>query len=143
MSWDARLDDRYALLEAPKCQSENLNQSSKYLVIFLVPVAQARSGSANPVVVPTEEVKPETNLGLIPATEVKPEDIGTLSLRYVDGVPQLVVNGGTHAPAQLVLVNAEGATVSVYQGLPPVQARSVTDKPFLLPIEEVFKIAER
>ena len=94
---------------------------------------------------------------LVPASEVKPEDVGMLSLRYVNGQPVLVVSGGTHAPARLQLVNADGATVGIYQGLPPAETRRLvetldtyipepvrlTDKPFLMPIEDSFTISGR
>ncbi|MFF2964876.1 hypothetical protein ACFVT1_39785 [Streptomyces sp. NPDC057963] len=59
-----------------------------------------------------------TDLGLIPATEVKPEDAGLLSLRYVDGVPQLVVSGGTVIPTGLTVVDASGNAVAEYTGGP-------------------------
>ncbi|MFE7267807.1 hypothetical protein ACFU9B_38300 [Streptomyces sp. NPDC057592] len=59
-----------------------------------------------------------TALGLIPATEVKPEDAGLLSLRYVDGVPQLVVSGGTVIPTGLTVVDASGNAVAEYTGGP-------------------------
>lgn len=36
---------------------------------------------------------------LVPASEVKPEDVGMLSLRYVDGRPVLAVTGGPYIPA--------------------------------------------
>ena len=52
------------------------------------------------------------------ATEVKPEDVGTLSLRYVDGVPQLVVSGGTVLPARLTVVDASGKAVGAYTAGP-------------------------
>ncbi|MEU9033059.1 hypothetical protein AB0D46_37285 [Streptomyces sp. NPDC048383] len=42
-------------------------------------------------ITPAPEV---TDLGLIPSSEVKPDDVGALSVRYVDGVPVLVVTGG-------------------------------------------------
>ncbi|MFB7860601.1 hypothetical protein [Streptomyces sp. NPDC056069] len=51
---------------------------------------------------------------LIPADQVKPEDIGTLSLRYVDGAPQLVVSGGKYLPAGLAVVDASGSAVATY-----------------------------
>ncbi|MFF4104376.1 hypothetical protein [Streptomyces sp. NPDC001903] len=55
---------------------------------------------------------------LIPADQVKPEDIGTLSLRYVDGVPQLVVSSGTAIPAGLTVVDAAGNAVAAYTAAP-------------------------
>ncbi|MER5618922.1 hypothetical protein [Streptomyces sp. NPDC002215] len=60
-----------------------------------------------------------TDLGLIPATEVKSEDIGTLSLRHVDGQPQLVVSGGTLVPAELTVVDGAGNAVAAYAAAAP------------------------
>jgi hypothetical protein len=55
-----------------------------------------------------------TDLGFIPATEVKPEDIGALSLRYVDGVPVVVVSGGQGVPQTVAIVDESGAPVAAY-----------------------------
>ncbi|AZQ74374.1 hypothetical protein EKH77_27005 [Streptomyces luteoverticillatus] len=41
----------------------------------------------------------------LPADQVNPEDLGALSLHYVDGQPVLVVSGGKYAPAVLPVVN--------------------------------------
>ena len=60
---------------------------------------------------------------LIPASEVKPEDITTLSLRHVDGVPQLVVSGGKVIPAELTVVDASGKAVATYTAGAATQAR--------------------
>lgn len=57
-------------------------------------------------------------LGEIAATEVNPEDVGTLSLRYVDGVPVLVVSGGMVIPASLTVVNESGSPVANYAAGP-------------------------
>ncbi|MGW2681403.1 hypothetical protein [Streptomyces sp. NPDC001436] len=51
---------------------------------------------------------------LIPAEQVSPEDIGALSLRYVDGVPLLAVSGGTVIPAGLPVVDGAGNAVAAY-----------------------------
>ncbi|MFJ6798923.1 hypothetical protein [Streptomyces sp. NPDC091268] len=59
-----------------------------------------------------------TTTGAIPLTEIKPEDIGTLSLRYVDGVATLVVSGGTAVPSHLAMVDAEGNAIAVYENIP-------------------------
>ncbi|WP_328788782.1 hypothetical protein [Streptomyces sp. NBC_00273] len=63
----------------------------------------------------------EGGLTIIPAGETKPEDLGTLSLRYVDGVPMLVVNGGTAVPAGLTVVDGAGNTVTTYVTSAPPQ----------------------
>jgi hypothetical protein len=47
--------------------------------------------------------------------EADPGDVGTLSLRYVDGVPVIVVSGGTAIPARLNVIDPAGATVSAYE----------------------------
>ncbi|MFE7598106.1 hypothetical protein [Streptomyces sp. NPDC057494] len=57
---------------------------------------------------------PTTEPTLIPADQVKPEDVGRLSLRYVDGVAQLVVSGGTAIPGGLAVVDESGNTVAAY-----------------------------
>ncbi|MFM9700928.1 hypothetical protein [Streptomyces europaeiscabiei] len=45
---------------------------------------------------------------LIPADQVRPEDLGALSIAYRDGQPVIVVSGGTFVPGSLVLVDASG-----------------------------------
>ncbi|MFD4926178.1 hypothetical protein ACFWNE_33380 [Streptomyces goshikiensis] len=60
------------------------------------------------------EASGNPELTVIPASEVKPEDMGALSLRYVDGVPQLVVSGGTVIPAGLTVVDGAGNAVASY-----------------------------
>ncbi|MFJ1795554.1 hypothetical protein [Kitasatospora griseola] len=74
--------------------------------------AAARSASAT---VQDSEI---TDLGLIPNGEVNPEDVGALSLRYVDGVPQLVISGGTVIPAALRIVDQSGTPVATYTAGP-------------------------
>lgn len=66
----------------------------------------------------------DTDAVLIPATEVKPEDVGTLSLRYVGNVPQLVVSGGTVIPAELTVMDASGNAVAAYAARPEAAGRS-------------------
>ncbi|MFD3480604.1 hypothetical protein [Streptomyces sp. NPDC058695] len=64
----------------------------------------------------TDQQEPTEIPGLtvIPADDLKPEDIGMLSVRYVDGAAQLVVTGGTALPAHLPVVDAQGAVVAAY-----------------------------
>ncbi|MFF4104370.1 hypothetical protein [Streptomyces sp. NPDC001903] len=45
---------------------------------------------------------------LIPAAQVKPEDIGTLSIEYRDGVPVVVVSGGRSLPNRIAIARADG-----------------------------------
>ncbi|MFF4331134.1 hypothetical protein ACFYZT_32095 [Streptomyces sp. NPDC001591] len=52
---------------------------------------------------------------LIPASEVKPEDRGTLAIEYRDGVPVLVVGGGTFIPARIAVVHADRPTVTAQE----------------------------
>ncbi|MEU4350490.1 hypothetical protein [Streptomyces sp. NPDC023838] len=60
----------------------------------------------------------------VPASEVNPEDVGTLSLRYVDGQPVLVISGGTAFPAGITLVDGSGNAVAAYTAGPLAQART-------------------
>ncbi|GJF25021.1 MULTISPECIES: hypothetical protein [Streptomyces] len=55
-----------------------------------------------------------TDLNLLPATEVKPEDVGTLTLAYKDGAPVLTLSGGTVAPVVLTVVDESGSPVGLY-----------------------------
>ncbi|MFE9368060.1 hypothetical protein ACFYNN_36025 [Streptomyces sp. NPDC006978] len=55
-----------------------------------------------------------TEPAVIPADQVKPEDVGTLTLEYRDGVPVLVVSGGTFVPAALTLIDDSGTPVALY-----------------------------
>ncbi|MFD3788814.1 hypothetical protein [Streptomyces cyaneofuscatus] len=50
----------------------------------------------------------------IPADQVKPEDIGTLSIEYRDGQPVIVVSGGKSIPAGLTIVDETDAPVGAY-----------------------------
>ncbi|WP_031171406.1 hypothetical protein [Streptosporangium roseum] len=61
-----------------------------------------------------------TDRNLIPASEVKPEDMGTLSLQYVDGVPRIVVSGGKVIPAQIQVVDSSQGPLGVYSAGPSV-----------------------
>lgn len=58
----------------------------------------------------------------VPASEVKPEDVATLSLRYVDGVPVLVVSGGNAVQASLAVVNESGEPIAAYTAGPAANA---------------------
>ncbi|MFF4408128.1 hypothetical protein [Streptomyces sp. NPDC001404] len=42
----------------------------------------------------------------VPADQVKPEDVGTLSIEYRDGQPVIVVSGGKYIPADIPMVNS-------------------------------------
>ncbi|MFH8574097.1 hypothetical protein [Streptomyces sp. NPDC017993] len=49
---------------------------------------------------------------IIDVSEGKPEEVGTLSLRYVDGTPVLVISGGTVIPAGFTVVDDSGKPVA-------------------------------
>ncbi|MFD4123624.1 hypothetical protein ACFWIN_05950 [Streptomyces sp. NPDC127049] len=53
-------------------------------------------------------------LGNIPMTEIGSQDVGTFSVRYVDGTPQLVVTGGTVIPPVLTVLDGSGSVVAEY-----------------------------
>lgn len=75
-----------------------------------------------------EQAPPEvTDLGEIPATQPSPEDTATLSLRYVEGVPALVVNGATTVPETIIALDGSGTPVAAYTAGPvaKVSARTV------------------
>lgn len=63
---------------------------------------------------PTPEAAAPTEPVLIPAGQVKPEDIGTLSIEYRDGQPVIVVSSGTYIPAGLPVVDGSGNVVTTY-----------------------------
>ncbi|MBU3064421.1 hypothetical protein KO481_23165 [Nocardia sp. NEAU-G5] len=66
-----------------------------------------------------EQAAPETtDLGVIPISEIKPEDVGTLTLTYTDGVPGLTLSGGTVVPADLTVSDESGNPVAVYTAAP-------------------------
>ncbi|MER5809050.1 hypothetical protein ABT143_12770 [Streptomyces sp. NPDC002033] len=50
-----------------------------------------------------ETAAPEPTL--IPADQVKPEDIATLSIEYRGGRPVIVANGGKYVPARIAVVD--------------------------------------
>ncbi|GAA2799050.1 hypothetical protein GCM10010441_25100 [Kitasatospora paracochleata] len=70
--------------------------------------------------IPSTVVTPEiADATLLPADQVKPEDIGTLSIEYRDGQPVIVVSGGTAIPAGLTVVDGSSTRVTKYQMGPP------------------------
>ncbi|MFF4389945.1 hypothetical protein ACFY0G_24680 [Streptomyces sp. NPDC001552] len=66
---------------------------------------QMASLGLNPTPAATAPAEP----ALIPADQVKPEDIGTLAIEYRDGQPVIVVSGGKYVPSELPVVNSSGA----------------------------------
>ncbi|MFI5775355.1 hypothetical protein ACIA74_44680 [Streptomyces sp. NPDC051658] len=77
------------------------------------------------VQLPTEATEPV----LIPASEVKPENIGTLAIEYRDGQPVLVVSDGTYIPAGLVVMNGSGQAVGFYAAGAASTVRGTTFTP--------------
>ncbi|MFF4331135.1 hypothetical protein ACFYZT_32100 [Streptomyces sp. NPDC001591] len=67
---------------------------------------------------PVQRTPEAAEPALIPAEGVNPEDIGTLSLRYVDGQPVIVVSGGTYIPAGLKVVDGSGTLGAIYTASP-------------------------
>ncbi|MFE3206513.1 hypothetical protein [Embleya sp. NPDC059237] len=57
---------------------------------------------------PTPEGTAPTEPTLVPADQVKPEDVGTLTIEYRDGRPVIVVSGGQFVPAALAVVHQSG-----------------------------------
>lgn len=75
----------------------------------------------------SDEQPPElqiTDVTTVPASEVKPEDVGTLSLRYVDGAPVLVITGGHLAPSAIPAVNESGDVVATFTAGPAVKTEA-------------------
>ena len=76
---------------------------------------------------PDGQAAPEaTEVPIIPPSDVKPEDVGTLSLRYVDGVPTVVITGGTAIPQSLAATDGAGNLIATYTATPAIAARSLT-----------------
>ncbi|GAB2636427.1 hypothetical protein [Nocardia goodfellowii] len=72
-----------------------------------------------------EQATPEVaDLGEIPATLIRPDDAATLSLRYVEGVPTLVVTGGAAVPEIITAVDDSGTPVVQYTASPVTSARA-------------------
>ncbi|WP_327255826.1 hypothetical protein [Streptomyces sp. NBC_01244] len=79
--------------------------------------------------IPVTEIEPDSEIGLtqVPAAEVAAEDVGTLSIRYIGTVPQLVVTGGNVVPSLITVVDGSGTVLAEYAGRPAsAQARSQT-----------------
>ena len=87
-------------------------------------IPQDITGIGHPEPAQNTDAAPLTDIGEIPATQPVPDLPGTLSLRYQDGVPMLVVNGSNAVPETLVVVDGTGIAVAAYTaGPPPVRAR--------------------
>ncbi|MFE7524612.1 hypothetical protein ACFU7Y_02700 [Kitasatospora sp. NPDC057542] len=50
----------------------------------------------------------------VPASEVKPEDVGTLTLEYKDGQPVLTVRRGPFVPSSIPVLDESGTHVANY-----------------------------
>ncbi|WP_123985579.1 hypothetical protein [Streptomyces alfalfae] len=70
------------------------------------------------------QLTPEaTEPALVPAGQVKSEEIGALSVEYRDGQPVIVVSGGTYLPARLTVVDGGGSPVAAYEAGPITTTR--------------------
>ncbi|GBQ03573.1 hypothetical protein SSP531S_50480 [Streptomyces spongiicola] len=75
---------------------------------------------------PVQYTPEATEPVLIPADQVKPEDIGTLSIEYRGGQPVVVVSGGRYVPARLTVADGAGNAVAAYSvGAPSLQQSKV------------------
>ncbi|MFE4336041.1 hypothetical protein ACFRQM_43805 [Streptomyces sp. NPDC056831] len=74
---------------------------------------------------PTPEATAPKEPTLVPAPDVKPEDVATLTLTYVDGRPVITPNGGPALPAILTIVDESGQLVAAYTAAPLTTARSL------------------
>ncbi|MFD0344754.1 hypothetical protein ACFVH0_39850 [Streptomyces sp. NPDC127117] len=73
-------------------------------------------------------ITPETtDPAPIPADQVKPEDIGKLSIEYRDGQPVIVVSGGSAIPERISVVDSSGNSGVRFQA---VSASSITSSSF-------------
>jgi hypothetical protein len=63
---------------------------------------------------------------VVPAPEVKPEDVAALTLTYVDGPPVITPNGGPALPASLTIVDQSGQPVAAYTAAPLATAKSLS-----------------
>ncbi|MFI8510434.1 hypothetical protein ACIGHB_04805 [Streptomyces sp. NPDC085460] len=59
-----------------------------------------------------------------------PATPATLSLVERDGVTVIEASGGTLLPERLIVVDASGNTVAVYEGSTPTHSRGLLDKVF-------------
>ncbi|MGW2865725.1 hypothetical protein [Streptomyces sp. NPDC001205] len=67
----------------------------------------------------TQQTPPEdSGLTIVSAEDIKPEDVGTLSVRYVDGTPEFVLTDGKAIPNQIRVVDASGQPVALYETRP-------------------------
>jgi len=63
------------------------------------------------------EPAPEAPL-VVPADQVRPEDVGTSAIEYRDGRPVIVVSGGEFIPAGLAVVDGSGNARAAYRAFP-------------------------
>ncbi|MER5638435.1 hypothetical protein ABT095_15925 [Kitasatospora sp. NPDC002227] len=82
-------------------------------------VAEA-SNSKGPA--PVQYKPTATEPALVPADQVKPEDIATLSIEYREGQPVIVVRGGRAVPATLAITGPDGNVVAAYTAGPVVDS---------------------
>ncbi|MFI1942779.1 hypothetical protein ACH46F_02865 [Streptomyces virginiae] len=76
--------------------------------------------------IPVTEIKPDGEMGptRVPPAEIPAQDIGTLSIRYIGAVPQIVVTGGHIVPSSLTVVDGSGTVLAAYAGRPASAAHA-------------------
>ncbi|GAB2453666.1 hypothetical protein [Nocardia tengchongensis] len=65
----------------------------------------------------------ESGFTLAPASEINPEDAGTLTLEHRDGRPVLVCSGGKSVPSNIPVIGDGDAVLAVYAVAPVPTAR--------------------
>ncbi|MFD9418832.1 hypothetical protein ACFWC9_29605 [Streptomyces goshikiensis] len=79
---------------------------------------------------------------IIPADQVKPEDVTTLALQYRDGVPFLVASGGDSFPTVIPVVNGSGTILGAYTAnQTPSQPRRIVIDTSTRPVSVVSTMA--
>ncbi|MFB7107256.1 hypothetical protein [Streptomyces hydrogenans] len=70
-----------------------------------------------------KEAPERLDLTQFSADGAKSEDMGMLSLRYVDGTPALVLSDGMLVPSEITVVDSSGSPVAMYSAGPPSTER--------------------
>ncbi len=85
----------------------------------------------------------ESNSALIPAEDVKPEDVATLTLKYQkDGSPLLVATGGRCIPAALPITDDEGNHLSHYAAAGATAKTPMNQQTAYLDLSAVYGLPE-
>ncbi|MEU9623872.1 hypothetical protein ACFVZJ_31740 [Streptomyces sp. NPDC058322] len=87
--------------------------------------------------IPVTDITPvEATLQEVPVAEVRAEDVGTFSVRYIGRVPQLVVTGGSVVPSVITVVDATGAVLAEYTARPATEQFPAVRASRALPIDQ-------